>query len=403
MKAYRLESGLSYLPAYGNFSGLGISLSVKAGSFGQTKKESAHALEHLLFCNKIDNKKAVETLAFLSNGNYNGLTDLDSISFYALVPAPEAKTATEVFSKMIQNSSFDENDINHEKTALKLELLGFDTPSSRQSLILCDKMYNNRQLNEALRPATDSEINSLNKADLLEFYDEFFTPNNLSIAFFSNLSKDYIGFLVNNYYGEFGNTHKSKNIEIPKAVYNTDTAIIYSNAFKKSRLGFGLPLVPRTLENGACRSYIYTISYVLSQNLQNLLRYDKGLVYSTKHYLEFNKTLGYFVLEIDSLEEDAPAVEKIVKNELDRIKSGEFSKEDISKINFSNIYNKNITRRFSPLDQALNISRFYEDYIESDHTNTDESDKIDLDYLRKVSNEYFGSDKLSEVVIHPEK
>lgn len=109
------------------------------------------------------------------------------------------------------------------------------------------------------------------------------------------------------------------------------------------------------------------------------------------------------MLEIDSLEEDAPIVEKIVKNELDRIKSGEFSKEDISKINFSNIYNKNITRRFSPLEQALNISRFYEDYVESDHTNTDESDKIDLDYLRKVSDEYFSSDKLSEVVISPKR
>jgi predicted Zn-dependent peptidase len=292
MKAYKLESGLSYIPAYGNFSGLGISLSVGAGSFGQARKESAHALEHLLFCNRIDNKKAVETLVSLSNSNYNGLTDLDSVSFYALVPALEAKTITEVFSKMIQNLSFNENDINHEKTALKLEMSRFYTLSSKQSLRLYDKMYNNRQLNEALRPATDSEIDSLNKADLLEFYDEFFTPNNLSIAFFGNLSKDYIGFLVNNYFGEFSNTHKNKNIEIPKAAYNTDTEIIYSDTFKKSRLGFGLPLIPRTPKNETCRSYIYTISGVLSQNLQNLLRYDKGLVYSSKHHLEFNKTLG---------------------------------------------------------------------------------------------------------------
>lgn len=166
------------------------------------KTGTAHVLEHLLFGNIGSFKKDRLASAIVRNGGqFNGYTSDDFITFFETLPSNKLELALKIESERMRNANFTEDDLRNaieevndeldDKTKDPLDILAREV----RSLAFVRHPYRNPSI------GWKSDLDNLKVADVKEFYDHYFWPNNATLVIAGDIQTDAAQEMVKKYFG----------------------------------------------------------------------------------------------------------------------------------------------------------------------------------------------------------
>jgi secreted Zn-dependent insulinase-like peptidase len=263
-----------------------VSVCVHAGSFQNPKKYDglAHFLEHMLFMGskKYPNENHYSERLNELGGYSNAYTDTMETVYYFNVFDDGLEEIIDIFSRFFIDPLFNADSVNREINAV----------DSEHNKNINSDSWRNHQFTLNLANA-DSPINTficgnsqtLNKKDIREkvinFYNEFYTSNNISICVMSSKNTDELFNILDKTFGQIKANDKLNNkLIISKPSYN-------NNAGKSFHL--------KSISNKYNVSYLYEIptqeKHLLSKDFTV---FDSILTEKSESSLYFHlKNLGY--------------------------------------------------------------------------------------------------------------
>jgi insulysin len=263
-----------------------VSVSIHAGSFQNPKGYDglAHFLEHMLFMGskKYPNENHYNTKLNELGGNSNAYTDTMETVYYFNVFDEGLDEIMDIFSRFFIDPLFDEDSVNREINAVDSEhQKNINNDGWRKFQFILDLANPDTPVNTFITGSTTT----LNKQDIrnkvIDFYNSFYTSNNISICVASSKPNDV---LLNMLTNTFGNIVK-KDINDNKLII---TKPLYSNNLNKT---FHL----KSNSNKYDISYIYEIPYQKEYLMsKDFTIFDLILSEKSEKSLFFHlKNLGY--------------------------------------------------------------------------------------------------------------
>lgn len=153
----------------------------------------AHFIEHMLF-------KGTEnrTSRQISNdidyygGNINAFTTEDHTCYHVKMPSNRIDRGIDVLADMINNSRFDEEDIEKEKSVIIEEIKMYqDSPEDYLYDELLMKTFDNKGVGRNVLGSKKS-ISEINREKIVDFFEKYYVPNNSVIVISGNFVLDDI-------------------------------------------------------------------------------------------------------------------------------------------------------------------------------------------------------------------
>lgn len=337
-KEYTLKNGLKLVTIKKNTHISSIYAGIKIGSIFEKKCEDgiSHFIEHLLYkgTKTMDNEKLNQELENIG-GDYNAYTSYDSTVFNVTCLNEELEKAVFLTSDMLQNSVFDNDEIDKERGVVLSEIRA----SYNDLEDLSYNMINNISFKKSgVRHSTlgdEKTINSLDRKKIVEFYNKYYVPNNCFISVVSDYDHEYIYDMVKKYFEKWEKRDfKRKKVEIEDNIPKTGSifkkeielcSITYMYTF--FNLTKRQELILRILNNRLGESP--------NSLLFRELREKRGMAYDVYSSMENTRLFKALYIYTEISKEDMDKAEKIIKHVIEKIKSGEinFTAQTISLMN----------------------------------------------------------------------
>jgi predicted Zn-dependent peptidase len=167
-----------------------ISVWVGSGSRHETIKNNgiSHFLEHMAF--KGTKRRSARQIAeeFDNIGGYfNAHTGRETTVYYAKTLKDDAQVAVDILADIIQNSVFDEEELERERGVILQELaMTIDTPDDIIFDYFQEMAYPKQAVGRSIL-GTESFINKVQKADFIEYISKQYVGENIVIAVAGNI------------------------------------------------------------------------------------------------------------------------------------------------------------------------------------------------------------------------
>lgn len=265
-----------------------VSVCVNTGSFQNPKEYDglAHFLEHMLFMGskKYPSENHYSERLNELGGYSNAYTDTMETVYYFNVFNNGLEEIIDIFSRFFIDPLFDPESVNREINAVD---------SEHQKNINSDGWIKHQftlNLSDQTSPVNTficGNAQTLSKKDIrdkvIEFYNKFYTSNNISICIASAINKNELLQIVNNTFGHIKRYDKEDNkLVLPKPLYNTN---------------LGKSFHVKSFSNKYDVTYIYEIpfqkNYLMTKDFTIL---DSILTTKSETSLYFHlKNLGYLI------------------------------------------------------------------------------------------------------------
>ncbi|MCB0350950.1 MAG: insulinase family protein [Bdellovibrionales bacterium] len=163
----------------------------------------AHFFEHLMFKGtKKYPKGEIDKIIQMNGGSNNAFTTEDYTGYYTNLPSDKLELIIDVESDRMRNLIFDEKEINSEREVVKEERRMRYENSVYGSLFL--QIRNTLYKTSAYRwPVIGymKDLNATNLAELKEFYNTYYAPNNAVVVVAGDVSVSEVKKLMKKYYG----------------------------------------------------------------------------------------------------------------------------------------------------------------------------------------------------------
>ncbi len=325
-----------------------VQLHVKGGSLVEQKEKNgiAHFMEHMLvqgipsFPNAQKMSIYIESLA----GKYNAYTSQLGVSFEITVPFLHTEDALKIASEVFFNPLFPEDSLEKERRAVINEIKQ-DMDSRWFKFQEFFKQNRFKKDSPLLRRTggTLESVKDLSHEDLQDYWKHFFVPNNTYLFLIGNLESGDIRSKIEEYFGSFTSPQTFSGYpELNNEHFlERSVAIRSDNELQVNYIDLVFPslslqdnLLLRIQQNIA----LIILGRLRTSRLFQLLRYEKGLVYSITASDSQWPGLGYaFITSEVSIEHTDEVIELIV-GEVDKFrKEGPTEKElDFTKNYLSN-------------------------------------------------------------------
>lgn len=325
---YILKNGstLLYIPT--NSHSIAVEVLAKVGSINENKDNNgiSHLIEHLLFDGSKKFKSNKETTNAIEKfgGIFNAYTSTEKTGFYIKILNKHFDRAIEVLADIIQNPLFREKDILREKEIISSEInMLIDQPSFYQWVLLNKKLYENTSLENSTCGDLKA-INKLTRKDILEYYNRFFSSNNLIITVVGKA--DNVKQTVEKYFCKKNSSKIERNFK--EAILIENKQIKEVKKVKSSYLIIGFK-APKIIDKD---SYSFEIIQAIlgkgmSGRLFDEISNKKGLAYSIGCGYVSGREYGSFVIYANVKKKNLQKVESLILKELqnlDNISEKEF-------------------------------------------------------------------------------
>ena len=205
-----------------------VSLSVGAGMFQDpmTQQGLAHYLEHMLFMGTERYPDPAEYAGFMSqhNGAYNAYTWLDITNYMFEINNNVYDEALDRFSDFFKTPKFYPEYSDKERNAVNAEQSMRREQDFLAQFELMRRMFgdhpSNRFLAGSLESLSDKPGSKLHD-EMLAYYNNYYSANNMKLAMVSNLSLAEMELLANKHFGGIVN----KDIPLPKVTAELDNSL----------------------------------------------------------------------------------------------------------------------------------------------------------------------------------
>lgn len=190
-----------------------------AGTRHETETENgiAHLLEHMAFKGTSKRSAYDISVEIESVGGYlNAYTSRETTAYYARALSQHLPLCIDILSDILQNSTFEENELEHEKGVVLQELgQAKDTPDDIIFDYFQEECYPQQPMGYSIL-GTEESVKSIQSEDLKNFIHQKYTPENMVFSASGQIKHDEIVKLVEQ---SFKNLNPSKQQDFQQANY----------------------------------------------------------------------------------------------------------------------------------------------------------------------------------------
>jgi predicted Zn-dependent peptidase len=265
-----------------------------AGSRYETKINSgiSHFLEHMAFKGTLKRPSAMAISSVIDGigGEFNAFTGKETTGFYIKAAITHVDLCLDILSDMLNNSLFNEHEIEKEKGVIIEEInLYEDTPMRKIGDIYESLLYGDTPLGWDIAGAKDI-IRSITRNDFISYMGSLYSADNLTVVVAGGINSDHVEGLIENYFGNmktFGTKIFEKIVEAQKK----PALLIKEKKTEQIHIALGV----RTVDVNHPDKYPLTVlSAILgggmSSRLFSEVREKRGLAYyvrtNSDHYMD---------------------------------------------------------------------------------------------------------------------
>ncbi|MBU1086159.1 MAG: insulinase family protein [Candidatus Omnitrophica bacterium] len=380
---------------------------VKTGSLYETDLQGsgiAHLVEHMLFKGTQSRPAGeIEDQVKFLGGTMNGYTSHQFTGYTLVVPAKNTQAAIDILSDMLKNPLFDAQELSKEKNVILSEIrMNQDDPERLLSRKFWEYAYNIAPYN---LPVIGIEplFNSLERQDLVNFYNKWYMPNNLIIAVSGAVQTAEIEQNLKNAFSDFA-IKPYPQIALPAiAPYKGIKSRIIPFDVNVAQMILGFPSVVLTDPDSAALDIIATILGQGNSSLlhKRLLR-EKKLVYSVG---AFNYTPGFrgiFAISCMLDKENKQKVLNMLFEEFDKLKNKKISIQEIEKA--KNLYlNDYFLNQQSVQAQASSLATDFAYTADINYTRNylSQLSAVSVEDIQRCAKKYLNQENYVLVMLEP--
>jgi len=381
----------------------------KVGSGNEIMGKSgiAHMLEHLNFKSTKKMKAGeFDKIVKSMGGNNNASTGFDYTTYYINSTSEHLAKNLELFADMMDGLLLKDDEFQKERNVVAEERRW--RTDNQPSGYLYFRLFNIHYTYHSYHwtPIGFMEdIKNWKIEDIREFYQSYYSPNNAIIVVAGDIDKDKVFKEVK---AKFGNKKRSKikklHFKEPK-VDGSKRAILYKDNNNLDIIAIAYPIPNFEHKDQVGLSIITRIlSSGKSSRLYKKLVDEKNMVNQIYGYNMDLKSSGIFLfLAICNPNIKAETVEKEILEEIEKIKKGSISQEELNKVKinikadfiYSIEYSSNVAELFGSAFAKGNIKPLLE-YEEN-------FDKITIKDIVDIANRYFDNNISTTLILRSNK
>ncbi|MFX0548101.1 M16 family metallopeptidase [Hathewaya histolytica] len=209
----KLENGLTIVTIKRDTGLISINLGVGVGAINETKEQKgiSHFIEHMLFKGTSirDNEGLNNELENLG-GEYNAYTDYTCTVYTIDALKEELENSLDLLSDMLINSQFKEKEIEKERGVILSELRSSKDDIEELSFKRVKELAFSESPLRIDVLGTEEHIKSFNRTKLINYYKDYYVPNNSVISIVSSFEHNEVQALVKEYFSIWQNKTISK-------------------------------------------------------------------------------------------------------------------------------------------------------------------------------------------------
>jgi zinc protease len=377
-------------------------LSYKVGSRNEKSGITgiSHVTEHMMFKGtKKYGKGQVAKVIARNSGVFNAFTDYDMTAYYEQLPKNKIEIALDIESDRMQNCSVNAEELASELKVIKEERR-MRTEDSPGAILMEEVQATAYKVHPYHWPVIGwmSDLNSIKPEQVMEYYHTYYTPNNAILSLAGDFDTEEMLQLVKKYFGNIPKgpeVPKINEVEEPQVAKKTVT---FSRADVKNPSvnyyyhmcqygdsdGVALTAISRILGGGA------------TSRLNKRLVEKERVALSAGCRVFSRKDPGLFLVYADVLPDKDPSlVEKMIKEEIEKMKKELVTDYEIQKIKNSMRYaeaeeNMKVSGVAGRLSSNETIYTWK--YIEE---KKEQLKAITAENIKKVMNKYFNESNLT--------
>jgi predicted Zn-dependent peptidase len=372
-----------------------VAVFVNTGSRNETESNNgvSHFLEHMAFKGtKTRNSKQIAQEFDDIGGRINAYTSRERTVYYAKVLKKDAKFATEFLADILQNSTFDEEELEKERGVILQEIaMTNDTPDDIIFDYFQQTAFPNQALGRSILGPEDN-VKKFKSLDLKNYIDKQYNNSNIAVVASGNIKREEFIKYVEDSFGSLSNNK----------IEDSDVGKYKGGYFKKEKdleqtnliLGFN-GISYNDDDFYKCQMLASVLGGGMSSRLFQEIREKRGLCYSIYAFNYANIDSGSFGIYSATNPKSANELIKVTLSELNKITKSITDEElDRSKsqmtagLLMSSESNNNRSQKLG--NDILSYGRI-RDYDEL----TDEVSHIDKEGLMKLADKIFSSGALT--------
>lgn len=274
---------------------LGIWIGTGSRSEQETNHGISHFIEHLLFKGTATRSaKDIAEIVDEVGGQLNAFTAKEYTCYYIKVLDTHIHLAMDILSDMLINSRFDAEDIDREREVVLEEVKMYeDSPDELVHDIHLDCNWSGHSLGRNILGTVES-INGFDRSLVLDYYHDFYTPDNMVVAAAGNLSHDALVELTNRFLGHLAGKKAAVHHQVPLL-----TPVRTFQAKETEQVNLCLGTI--SVAQNAPEIYpVHILNNILgggiSSRLFQSIREERGLAYSVYSYQTNYSDAGLFTV-----------------------------------------------------------------------------------------------------------
>jgi predicted Zn-dependent peptidase len=317
-----LDNGISIISEkISHVRSISIGVWVRCGSCYENSHTNgtAHFIEHMLF--KGTEKRTAFDIAWAVDsigGVMNAFTGKELTSFYLKIPDYHLPLAIEILSDIFNNSRFDKDEIDKEKSVVLQEIhMLEDSPDEYIHDFFESVFWNAHPLGLPIL-GTKERVRNMNRAALTRFFISRYSGENLIFTAAGNLKHDLLVELVNGAFGTSAGDVRKREIGLP--IFASRVSVLEKN-LEQTHILIGAPAPSAASPNRyACLLLNSILGGSMSSWLFQEVREKRGLAYEIQSYLASYTNVGLLGVYVGTDAEKIPDVMNIILDAFSRFK-----------------------------------------------------------------------------------
>ncbi len=382
-----------------------VQIWVKAGSIYEDADEGGitHLIEHMIFKGTPTRGPGrvagdIEDVG----GRINAYTSFENTVYHATLSARHWKTALDVLSDAIQNSTFDAEELEREKKVVLEEIsMRNDRAQTRLFQSLMENAYTTHPYRLPIIGTVES-VSSFTRDDILKYMDKHYHPDNLTVVVVGDVRFGDVLASVKSMMGDIAKGDY-RQPELPQEPEQEAVRFFHhKDDINQSHLALAFPITPFAHPDSPVLDVISSIiGHGETSRLYNELRNKKGLVYRVSASAFTPKDKGLMEVTATLEAENIDAAYEAILEEFFKLKYLKVSEEELNRVkrNVESDFVFNLERAEG---QARTLGSF--EFVSGDPREDDYLAKIrsvNTDDIMQVAQKYFTRHNISAGCIVP--
>lgn len=311
-----------------------VTLLIKASPCDETPADSGLAnLTAALLTEGTKRRKAVdisEGVEFIG-ASLGAAADDDYTTVSLSVLKKDVEKGFDIFSDVVLNPVFPEEEVKRVKELIKGSLRQSEEEPSFLSMRAFKKaVYGDLPYGRLVRGGIET-IDAIKREDIVRFYSAYYRPNNSFMSVVGNLTEDEVRSLVGKFLSGWKPAEVPKRTLTQRPVKERKTILIERDLTQANIL-LGHAGISR--ENPDYYA-VSVMNYILggggfSSRLMQTVREEKGLAYDIHSFFAPFKEGGLFEVGVQTKNESADTVIKLVNEQIGRIRKEKVSEQELA-------------------------------------------------------------------------